>query len=290
MSSPYKKMGERRVELWRRSILLFDRSQHEVGPFYEAGYKDFICEAKTAEKLTPDIIGFSDNFFCIVDVSMSDQKGEEMEKYEDVTLTEYLKSLFPTTTEKRTNCGYPFLITDVLPIIKYPGYNLIQVYQPGQAEIERIDDNILYKILKEWTGFVFAIPNYGIIAVPESDEEELKPKLAGIFKKIAVDGDEITSEGIVQLLMGNLYSSFSRNSIAELRKKVEKICDSVADGPLNEYAEYNHNKRSIRISIDSTNHQIRAKFSRDIESWLKIVPLSYFIKDEDSVYNYDRSL
>jgi len=75
LNSPYGSKGERRVELWRRAIFLFDKNQHEAGPFYAAGYKDFFCEPKTAEKLTPDIIAFADRFYCILDVSMSDQKG-----------------------------------------------------------------------------------------------------------------------------------------------------------------------------------------------------------------------
>lgn len=282
--SPYRSRGERRVELWRRAIFLFDKNQHETGPFHAAGYKDFFCEPKTAEKLTPDIIGFSGRFFCIVDISMSDQKGIEMKKYETVTLTEYLKTLFPAASERK-NCGYPFLVTDLLPATKYPGYNLIQVYQPGSAEIEHLEDEVLLKTFRDWTGFVFPVPSYGILAVPESDEEELKPKLAGIFKKIATDGEEMTSEGIIQLLMGDLYSSFSAKSRANLRKKVENICDYVSDGVLREYTRYDSSNKSIKITVDVSNPQSRAKFSRDIESWLKIIPLSYFVKEEDLPYD-----
>ena len=287
MPSPYESKGERRVELWRRTIFLFDRSQHEAGPFFKAGYEDFFCEPKTAENLTPDIIGFSEKFFCVVDISMSDQKGIEMNKYGNVTLTQHLKSLFPSNIEGRKNCGYPFLVTDLIPTTKYSGYNLIQVYQPGRAEIEHIDDDVLLNSLRDWTGFVFPAPSYGILAVPESDEEELKPKLAGIFKKIAVDEEEMTSERIIQLLTGDLYISFSKNSLANLRKKVENICEMVSNGPLREYAKYDHTKKSIKITIDIFNSQSRAKFSRDVESRLKIVPLSYFVKEDDVIYNED---
>ncbi len=287
MSSPYGSRGERRVELWRRAIFLFDRSQKEVGPFFEAGYNDFFCEPKTAENLTPDIIGFSEKFFCVMDISMSDQKGEEMKKYGTVTLTEYLKSLFPGSIEDRRNCGYPFLVTDLIPATKYPGYNLIQVYQPGSAEIEYIEDESLLNSLSRWTGFVFPVPSYGILAVPESDEEELKPKLAGIFRKIAVDGEEMTSEGIIQLLMGDLYTSFSGKSRANLRRKVEKVCEIVAGGALSEYAKYDSARKSIKITVDVSKPQSRAKFSRDIDSWLKITTLSYFVKEEDMPYNED---
>jgi hypothetical protein len=287
LPSPYESKGERRIELWRRAIFLFDKSQHEVGPFFKAGYEDFFCEPKTAEKRTPDIIGFSEKFFCIMDISMSDQKGEEMKKYEAVTLTAYLKTLFPSAFGERKNGGYPFLVTDLIPTTKYPGYNLIQVYQPGRTEIEYVEDKVLLSSLRDWTGFVFPVPGYGILAVPESDEEELKPKLAGIFKKIAVDEEETTSERIIQLLTGDLYTSFSKNSLANLRKKVENICEMVSNGPLREYAKYDYAKKSIKITIDIFNSQSRAKFSRDIESWLKIVPLSYFVKEEDVIYNED---
>lgn len=281
MSSPYESQGERRVNLWRRAILLFGKTSREVGPFFEAGYEDFFCEPRTAENQTPDIIGFSNNYFCVMDISMSDQKGNEMKKYETVTLTDYLKSLFPSDVENRKNCGYPFLVTDLLPTKKYSGYNLIQVYQPGQAEIENIDDMKLLESLNNWSGFIFPVPSYGILAVPESDSEELKPMLAGVFKKIAVDEEYITSEKIIQLLLGDLYESFSKNSKAELRKKVEKICEYISYGPLKEYAEYNYKSKSIKINVDTSNHQSRRKFSKDIESWLKIVPLTYFIDEED---------
>ncbi|HEY9246262.1 MAG TPA: hypothetical protein VIO11_05375, partial [Candidatus Methanoperedens sp.] len=170
---------------------------------------------------------------------------------------------------------------------KYPGYNLIQVYQPGKAEIENINDEPLSNSLRRWTGFVFPVPSYGILAVPESDEEELKSKLAGIFRKIAVDGEEMTSEGIIQLLMGDLYESFSGKSRANLRRKVEKACEKVASGPLKEYAKYDSSRKSIRIIVDVSNAQSRSKFSRDIESWLKIIPLSYFVKEEDKPYYED---
>lgn len=237
MYSPYESKGERRVELWRRAIFLFDKSQHEKGPFYAADYKDFFCEPKTAEKLTPDIIAFADRFYCILDVSMSDQKGIEMKKYGNATLTEYL------------------------------------------------EDDTLLKSLNDWTGFVFPVPSYGILAVPESDEEELKPKLAGIFRKIAVDGEEMTSEGIIQLLMGDIYVSFSEKSRANLRKKVENICEDVSSGILKENAQYDPHKKSLKIIVDFSNPQSRAKFSRDIESWLKIVPLSFFVKEEEPLYD-----
>ncbi len=288
LTSPYENMGERRVELWRRSIFLFDKSQREVGPLFEAGYKEFFCEPKTAEKLTPDIIGFSDEFFCVVDISMSNQKGHEMEKYENVTLTEYLKTLFPNDADRK-NGSSPFLVTDLIPTTRYRGYNLIQVYQPGQAVIERIDDECLLDSLNNETGFVFPVPSYGILAVPESTEEELKPKLAGIFKKIAVDDDEMTSEGVIQLLLGDLYESFSQSSRSNLRKKVENICKQVSDGALSEYAKYDNKKKSIQISVDASNQQSRAKFSRSIDSWLKITTFSYFPEFGDS-YDIDENI
>lgn len=289
LSSPYGSQGERRVNLWRRAILLFGKTSREVGPFFEAGYEDFFCEPRTAENRTPDIIGFSNNYFCVMDISMSDQKGEDMKKYENVTLTEYLKSMFPSDVENRKNCGHPFLITDLLPTKKYPGYNLIQVYQPGQAEIEYIEDVKLFNSLNNWSGFIFPAPSYGILAVPESDSEELKPILAGVFKKIAVDGEEMTSEKIIQLLLGDLYESFSRNSIAELRKKVEKICEYISDGVLKDYAKYNIKSKSIKFNVDVSNHQSRKKFSSDIESWLGITPLTYYFDDifEDDYINED---
>jgi hypothetical protein len=195
-----------------------------------------------------------------------------------------LKSLIPSETERK-NCGFPFLVTDLIPATKYPGYNLIQVYQPGRAEIEYLEDDTLLKSLNDWTGFVFPVPSYGILAVSESDEEELKPKLAGIFRKIAVDGEEMTSEGIIQLLMGDIYVSFSEKSRANLRKKVENICENVSSGILKENAQYDPHKKSLKIIVDFSNPQSRAKFSRDIESWLKIVPLSFFVKEEEPLYD-----
>lgn len=221
---------------------------------------------------------------------MSDQKGQVMKKYENITLTEYLKTLFPSDYGSRDNCGCPFLVTDLLPTTKYEGYNLIQVYQPGQAVIERIDDKILLNFLKNWTGFVFPVPSYGILAVPESTKEELKPKLAGVFKKIAFNKDEMTSEGIIQLLLGDLYESFSSASKADLRKKVQDLCKQVSHGALSEYFTYNQKNKPIQISFDASNAQSRAKFSRCINSWLETTTLFDFSLEFEDSYDIDENM
>lgn len=92
LPSPSNSSGKRRIELWRRAIFLFDTTEQEEGPFHKAGYKQYWCEGKSEEKLTPDIFGFSEEYYCVCDISMSPQKGENMSKYNNCTPSEYMKS------------------------------------------------------------------------------------------------------------------------------------------------------------------------------------------------------
>ncbi len=48
-------------------------------------------------------------------------------------------------------------------------------------------------------------------------------------------------------------------------------------------------KKSIQISVDASNQQSRAKFSRSIDSWLKITTFSYFPEFGDS-YDIDENI
>jgi len=279
LPSPYQTIGKRRVELWRRGIFLFDKTEREEGPFHKAGYEDYWCEGKSNEKLTPDIFGFSDNYFCVCDVSMSSQKGHEMEKYKGCTPSEYMKSLFPTEKE-RESAGSPFLITDEFGLKKEGGYNIVHVYQPGGATIDCINDRKLKEILEKWTGILNPPPSYSLLAVPESSPDELKNPLAGILKWAASNSDWITFEEVAEKLLGKLYTSFSRKAISELRKKIQNIIYDLHKGILKEFIIYDNNGR-FKVDIDTTSPQKRKAFSSKIHSWLKLTPIEYFIKDDE---------
>ena len=50
--------------------------------------------------------------------------------------------------------------------------------------------------------------------------------------------------------------------------------------------KYNPNNKSITISLDVSNAQSRAKFSREIDAWLETTTLYHFIKEDDLSNEY----
>jgi len=285
LPSPYSSIGKRRIELWRRAIFLFDRTEIEKGPFFSAGYQDFWCEGKSKEKLTPDVFGFSKDYFCICDISMSPQKGEGMAKYKECNPSEYMKALFPSE-EERKSAGFPFLITDELELKKIEGYNLLQVYEPGEAVIENIADENLKKILEKWMGFFSSPPSYGLLAVPESTFEELKSPLSTVLKWAAAQQEWITYEEIVQKLLGNLYTSFSDKGRATLRKNIEEHIRLLNRGKLQGFIALDSSNNRFKVILDASSQQSRKAFSSKISNWLNLKPIEYFIpsreEDQDS--------
>lgn len=275
LPSPYNSIGERRIGLWRRAIFLFDRTEKESGPFYLAGYEDYWCEGKSDDGKTPDIFGFSNDFFCVCDVSMSPQKGEEMAKYANSSPNAYVRALFPAEKERK-NAGNPFLITDEVGVEKYPGYNIVQVYQPGEAIIEEIVDQKLKEELDSWHGFTTPPPSYSILAVPESSPEELKSPVAGLLKWAAMQDAWVTSNQIIEKLLGDLLTSISGAGKAKIRSTVEKMLYDLHRGILKDYLDYDAGENAFKVKLDpSTNKGIKA-FSNKINTWLKISPIERF--------------
>lgn len=265
-------IGKRRIDLWRRAIFLFCKTEHEIGPFYQAGYEQYYCEGKSEEKLTPDIFGFSNRYFCICDVSISPQKEDEIQEYDNCKPSEYILSIFPSGTA-RTSTGGPFLITDVFNLTKPEGYNILQVIQPGEATLDNINDTTLKSILENWSGFISVPPSYQIMAVPESTPEELKRPMAAILKWTSSKKEGVSLEEAVQKLLGTLYTSFSKSSRARLRKNIEEIITDLSKGYLEGYLLYDKNEKRFSIQIDETNPISRKAFSERINQWLKIVPI-----------------
>jgi len=286
LPSPSVSIGERRIQLWRRAIFLFDKSEKMEGPFHEAGYNDYWCEGRSQEKLTPDIFGFSDDFFCVCDISMSPQKGDNMGKYKKCTPSEYTKALFPSEKE-RNPTGSPFLITDEMGIQLTPGYNVVQVFQPGEATIDQINDSILEEKLTQWQGFFFPPPSYSLLAVPESTLDELKFPLAGILKWAAVQSEWVSINEVAEKLLGNLYSSFSKKGIANLRKNIETTIKDLSKGHLKEYLTYNNENKTFRLEVDVSNAQSKKAFSNRINSWLQITPIEIFDIDNETEEDED---
>ena len=274
-------IGERRIELWRRSIYLFDQTKKEVGPFRKAGYKEFWCEGRSSEKLTPDIFGFSDDYFCVCDISMSPQKNEAMHKYSKCTPSQYIKERFPTEKDRKPS-GSPFLITDLLGVVKYPGYNLVQVLQPGGATIDRIEDSQLKNILNNWHGFISPPPSYALSAVPESTPEELRAPMSGLFKWAAFQEGWVTIDSVVLNLLGDLFESISKSGRATLRKKVEEIVKDLSKGKLSDYLTYDPNNKRFRIRIERNSEQSRKSFTNKINEWSEIIPIERFFEDFDN--------
>jgi len=280
LPSRYNSVGERRIGLWRRAIWLFHRTEKETGPFYLAGYMDYYCEGKSEDGLSPDIFGFSEKFFCVCDVSMSPQKGENMGKYEKTSPSGYIKNLFPSEIERKS-AGKPFLITDEESLTKYSGYNLVQVYQPGEASLEQVDDTFLKTELESWHGFTTPPPSYSILAVPESESEEISAPIAGLLKWAADSGQWITSEEIVEKLLGDLYSSISKAGKSQLRSKVEKILYDLHRKILRGYLDYDPSEKRFKITLDPSKNMGYKAFSNKINAWLKIKPIEIYFPPEE---------
>lgn len=261
---------------------MFTRTSREQGPFHEAGYKDYWCEGRSNENLTPDIFGFSDERFCICDLSMSKQKGQEIGKYNNCTPTEYIwKNIIGLSYEPRRS-GLPFLITDEIGLVKDRGYNLIQVETPVNVAIEDLDDERLEEILLKWQGFETVEPSFQLLAVPESPIEELKRPLAGILKWAAAQGNDwIPVISMVEKLLGYQFGSFSEKSRGGLKRNISKILSDLSRSYLSGYLSYDREGKRFRIDLDIDNYQSRSAFSNKINEWLDIKPIEFFFDDED---------
>ncbi|MDO9537109.1 MAG: hypothetical protein Q7J68_02185 [Thermoplasmata archaeon] len=205
-----------------------------------------------------------------------------MHKYQNCEPSEYiLKTLFPSDII-RAPCGNPFLITDSFNLQKRSGYNLIQVYQPGEALIDRLDDIQLKQVLEHWNGFLVPPPSYSLLAVPESSIEELKFPICGIMKWVADQDEPVKIETIVEKLLGSLYSSFSKRGIAQLRGNVENIIYDLRKGPLSEYMDYNPKGKTVKINLDTSSAPRKKAFSDKLNTWLNIVPIERYLEEEDT--------
>jgi len=289
LPKPEKSIAERRLNLWRKSILLFDalKKHNYIGPFKRAEY-GYYLEGKSQEGLTPDIFGISHSYYAICDISMSPQKGHDMGKYTDCLPSEYIqKTVFPREDglEPRSAAGAPFLITDATDLEKVLGYNLVQVFQPGNLFIEQINDEVLKTAFEGWTGIHFPPPSYSLLALPESDKEELKKSIAALLKWAAVFSEPISIEAIIQKLLGDLYTSISKSGRAQLRKNVQSILYDLSKGKLSEYLTITND--NININIDTTKPQSRKAFSDRLNDWLEIVPIEIILADKELLGEVD---
>ncbi len=166
------------------------------------------------------IFGFSDCYYSVCDISMSSQKGEEMQKYQQCTPSDYVKRVIGIT-QNVDSVGNPFLITDEYGITKHPGYNLIQLNGSTEVTIESIIDNKLKTILNQWQGFLSIPPSFQLMAVPESSLEELKKPISTILKWATQFEEWVSTEIVVERLLGHLYNTFSTKSKRSLRNSVE---------------------------------------------------------------------
>jgi hypothetical protein len=279
-------VGQRRINLWRRTIFLFDITPKEEGPFHQADYKQYYCEGKSDEGTTPDIFGFSDYFFCVCDISMSPQKPDDMKKYRTCKPSEYVLTIFPSVKE-RESTGDPFLITDVISQEETIEYNSIQIGKPSKLTLNNVNDHQLKEILENWSGFSTTSPSYQLMAVPESSQEELKKPLGGILKWASAQSDWIEIDRAVELLLGHLFKSFSPKSRSELRKNVEGLLSDLSK-ILDEYLIYDHSEKRFKIEIDVTKPMSRKAFTERLNHWLDTVPLEEFADYEiDKIFEHE---
>lgn len=277
MHNPHATEGERRLGLWRRAIFLFEKSAKEEGPFHAAGYIGYYIEGKGEDGKTPDLFGFSAERFCVCDVSMSPYKGEQMAKYEGTTPSATAEEIYPAK-KTRVRAGAPFLITDALEIKKLPGYNLVQVYPPGGAALDRVDDEDLREKLDAWGGFLTPPPSFNLIAVPESQPDELKKPLVSTLKWAAAQGREVGVDEIVDLFLGELRPATSKRGRAELSKKIEGHVYDLARGALKGFLSFDRMSKMFKVELDATNSQSRLSFSKKLSEWVGITPIERFVQ------------
>ena len=165
-------LRERRLNLWRRAIALFDRTTMEEGPFHAADYRDFVLEPKLDNDSHPDIIGASTERFVSCELSVSPTKDlAQLSKYAQGGLTPFLRGLLGGGA--RTQGAAPFFLTNGSGWKDFPpGVNGINLSPSGSKQLAEISDPNLLTALTSWGGFAHAPPSYSLAAVPESDPSE----------------------------------------------------------------------------------------------------------------------
>lgn len=279
MPEPADAIRERRLDLWRRAIALFDKTTIEEGPFHYAGYLDFVLEPKLDNDSHPDIIGASISHFVACELSISTSKDlGQLSKYSQGNLTPYLRGLLGGG--ERTKGSAPFFVTIGPGWKEFPAdVNGINVSRGGSKQLVEIADANLQSSLSSWPGFSRPPPGYSLTAVPESDPSEIMRPLAGVLRLAAAMGTPLSAERAAQHLSGDLWNSFTQGSRRILIDKVAALLEA-AGSKFEGDAVWDSAAKTLKIEAVSSVPGQKAT-DRRISAWLGTRPLDEWLGDEE---------
>lgn len=271
------KLRERRLDLWRRAIALFDRTTLEEGPFHAAGYGDFVLEPKLDNDSRPDIVGASTERFVSCELSVSPSKDlAQLSKYSQGGLTPFLRGLLGGGA--RTQGASPFFLTNGSGWKDFPpGLNGINVSRGGIKQLAEISDPALLAALSVWGGFAHAPPSYSLAAVPESDPSEIMRPLAGVLRVAAARGGPLSAEQAAKYLSGDLWNSFPQSARRVLIDKVATLLEA-AGSKFEGGAKWDPTAKELEIEPVSSASGQKAT-DRRISAWLGTRPLDEWAGD-----------
>ncbi len=269
-----QRIAERRLSVWRLAYALFDRGTSWEGPFHSCGYHDPVIEPTLDNGKGPDMLAANENFFALLEISSSANKDfASAREYSSGGLTPFLRTRIGDRPRKPA--GAPFFVTTESGIRSFPpDMNAIRVSSPVETYLSRVEDSNLRESLTAWTGFPIPVPSYSLLALPESDPEEIRLQLGGILKKIATEGGEIPARKLADMLLGDLSDAVTDSAKARLTKNVATLLE-IAASKLDPYVSWLSQSRSVKVEkVESS--QGRAAFSRAISEWAQVPFLESF--------------
>lgn len=266
------------MNVWRSAYALFDRGTNWEGPFHGCGYRDPVIEPVLDNGKGPDMLAANDDFFALLEISSSVNKDfASAREYSGGGLTPVLRTRIGD--RPRRPAGAPFFVTTESGIRSFPpDLNAVRVSSPVETYLPKVDDLALRRSLEGWAGFPAPVSSYSLLALPESDPEEIRLQLGGILKKIATDGGEVSARQLANLLLGDLADAVMDAAKAKLTKNVATLLE-IASTKLSPYVSWNAESRSVNVQkIDSW--QGRTAFSRAISEWAQVPFLESFSRYE----------
>lgn len=273
MPESAERLAERRLNVWRLTYALFDTTRVGDGPFYRVGYRDLSIEPILDNETNPDMVGVSKDWFAVIEISCSPNKEfGKVREYAHGKLTEPLKRRLGG--QPRRPSGAPFFITTEVGIQSFPPeLNHIKVSNPIETNLARVDDTSLRAELEKWEGFQGPVSNYGLRAVPESEQEELKLVVAGILRKAMLDGEPVDPSKFADDVLGELAPSVLPKARTRLVTKLESVL-KLAAGSL-PGIRWDEKRRQLQVEkVESA--QSRVAFNKAVMAWLKLRPIETY--------------
>lgn len=274
------RIAERRLTVWRMAFALFDKGADYEGPFYSAGYVDPVVEPVLNNGSNPDMLAVTDSHFAVLEVSCSPNKDfTGAQRYAEGDLTPSLRAR--VGDRPRSVAGAPFFVTTESGIRSFPPFlNAVRVAPPVEAYLPKVEDRRLHDLLDTWTGFPKPVSNYSLLAVPESDIDEIKLPLAGVLKGLTTEGGTITADGLADYLLGDLADAVAQQAKGRLVKNVATMMER-AGVALSEFVSYDRVGRTLSLKKVDTAPGRKA-FSKAISDWMQVPFLESFSSQDES--------